>query len=140
MGAIAARSFRTSRFHLDPSIPNETADRIKAAWAENYFAGHRGDLMLIAEQDGEVAGFLQALRGSNDTLVIDLLAVAEAAARRGLARAMIERLAAEARGQQASALRVGTQAANLPSCRLYESLGFRLTAAETVLHFHGWEG
>ena len=139
VGAIAARSFKTSRFHLDPTIPNETANRIKSAWAENYFTGRRGDLMLIAEQDGEVAGFLQALRSSTGTLVIDLLAVAEAAARRGFARAMIERLAAEADSQQATALHVGTQAANLPSCRLYESLGFRLVDAKAVLHFHGGE-
>ena len=139
IGAVAARSFKSSRFHLDPMIPNETADRVKAAWAENYFTGRRGDLMLVAEQDGDVVGFLQALQSSNGTLVIDLLAVAEIAARRGLARAMIGRLATEGRRLGSTTLRVGTQAANLASCRLYESLGFRLAEAKTVLHFHGKE-
>jgi hypothetical protein len=33
--------------------------------------------------------------------------------------------------------RVGTQAANAPSVRLYESLGFRFRDAQFVLHHHG---
>ena len=37
-------------------------------------------------------------------------------------------------------LRVGTQAANTPSVRLYESLGFRLSQAQFVLHHHGRGG
>ncbi|WP_119168013.1 GNAT family N-acetyltransferase [Algihabitans albus] len=139
VGAIAAGNFSSSRFHLDPSISNAAADRIKAAWAENYFTGRRGDLMLVAQDKGEVVGFLQALRSENDLLVIDLIAVAQTATRQGLACAMIGKLAAEEAGRQALRLRVGTQAANLPSCRLYESLGFRLAEAKTVLHFHGQE-
>ena len=33
-------------------------------------------------------------------------------------------------------LRVGTQAANVPSVRLYEPLGFSLASAAYVLHLH----
>lgn len=138
VGTIASRSFRSSRFHLDPALSGD-ANRIKAAWADNYFAGQRGEIMLVAEQQGEVVGFLQALRTTDGALVIDLIAVDEAASGQGLARAMIQRLARERLSEQPPRLLVGTQAANLRACRLYESLGFRLAEANSVLHFHGRE-
>ena len=134
--AIARGSFRSSRFHLDPALSGD-ADRIKAAWADNYFAGQRGDILLVAEQRGDVVGFLQALRTADGALAIDLIAVKDAASGQGLARAMIARLARERLSERPPLLLAGTQAANLRACRLYESLGFRLAAAKTVLHFHG---
>jgi ribosomal protein S18 acetylase RimI-like enzyme len=39
--------------------------------------------------------------------------------------------------QRPAAIVVGTQAANIPSVRLYESLGFRLRSSQYVLHHHG---
>ena len=33
-------------------------------------------------------------------------------------------------------VRVGTQIANIPSLRLYESLGFRIADTHYVLHYH----
>ncbi len=45
-----------------------------------------------------------------------------------------------ARTMAAAELVVGTQAANTPSVRLYEGLGFRLTSAQLVLHHHGAGG
>jgi ribosomal protein S18 acetylase RimI-like enzyme len=135
---VAATSFQFTRFHLDPAIPKPLAARIKAAWAGNYFDGARGDGMVVAEQDGVVVGFLQLLWSGNQ-LVVDLIAVAPEAARRGLARAMIGFAAAKGTGdgRRPAGLIVGTQAANVPSVRLYESLGFRLKQSQFVLHHHG---
>lgn len=75
-------------------------------------------------------------------LVIDLIAVAPQVARQGLAQEMIAFIAANGTGDghRPSGLRVGTQAANTPSVRLYESLGFRLVKAQFVLHHHGRGG
>jgi ribosomal protein S18 acetylase RimI-like enzyme len=139
---IAGSAFTYSRFHLDPSIPTWLAHRVKAAWADNFFAGERGDAMVVAEHAGAVAGFLQLLWGRDSTVVIDLIAVAPQAARNGLARAMIGFAARDGIGDQRRprGFRVGTQAANTPSVRFYESLGFRLTQAQFVLHHHGRGG
>lgn len=139
VAAIAATVFRYSRFHLDPGISRETANRIKEAWARNYFAGARGDGMVVAEaEDGAVVGFTQLLRGADGAVVIDLIAVAETATRRGFARAMIGHAARHGLdGRRPARLLVGTQAANIASCRLYESLGFRLMSSTFVLHHHG---
>lgn len=137
VAAIARESFRFSRFHLDPNIPASLAGRIKVAWAENFFAGRRGDAMVVAVKEGAVAGFLQLLRSAGDRLIIDLIAVKAPWRSHGLARAMIGHAA---RATSATELVVGTQAANVPSVRLYEGLGFRLTGAQLVLHHHGAGG
>lgn len=135
VAAIAASAFERSRFHLDPAFPKALADRIKAAWAANFFVGGRGDTMLVADApDGRVAGFLQALRAGGRT-VIDLIAVSRERRAAGLGRAMTAELARRAafRGEM---LAVGTQAANPRAARFYETLGFRLDACSIVLHYH----
>jgi len=133
--AIAARAFSYSRFHLDPRFPNELANRIKKEWAGNFFGGQRGDAMLIAQIDGVPAGFCQLLLRGADA-IIDLIAVDPGHVRGGLARKMVESVPACAakRGLRTTRIVVGTQAANTPSVNLYESCGFRLSAATLVLH------
>lgn len=131
---IARRSFCCSRFHLDPAVPGEVADRIKADWAGNYFDGKRGQQMVVGLVDGRPAGFLQLLHAPDSTLVIDLIAVDETCRRKGLAREMIAFAEAGAANMQWD--RVGTQIANTASIRLYESLHFRFAEASYVFHFH----
>jgi ribosomal protein S18 acetylase RimI-like enzyme len=132
---IAASEFRFDRFHRDPAVANETADRIKQEWAGNYFAGGRGEWMVVAEAGNAVVGFMQLLRGQQDSLVIDLIAVTAEQRGGGLARAMIGHAVRECLGRDA-AMTVGTQIANLPSLALYEGLGFRIVSADHVLHLH----
>ena len=91
--------------------------------------------MVVARCDNVPAGFLQLLRSAADDMVIDLIAVDAAYRGRGLARAMIG--FASAKCNCAGSVVVGTQVANIPSVRLYETLGFRLTAAQYVFHHHG---
>jgi ribosomal protein S18 acetylase RimI-like enzyme len=95
----------------------------------------------VAERDSVVAGFLQLL-WAGPVLVIDLIAVSPQATRQGHARAMLAFAAANGTGgmRRPEGFRVGTQAANAPSVRLYESLGFRFTDAQFVLHHHGHGG
>lgn len=135
---IAGQSFRFSRFHLDPRVPDALANAIKASWAANYFAGQRGDGMVIAEHEGRVAGFLQLL-WAGDRLVIDLIGVAPQLQGRGIGRGMIRHAARHGTGDGRIPLgmQVGTQSANIPSVRLYESFGFRMASAQHVLHYHG---
>lgn len=130
---IAGGAFSQSRFHLDPGIPREAADALKAAWAGNFFSGGRGDAMVVAEEDGTVAGFLLLLVAA-DVLVVDLVAVDAAWRGRGLAKAML--LFAGASGPF-RLYRVGTQASNPAAMALYASLGFRPARASHVFHYHG---
>src|SRR6185312_15507188 len=133
--AIAEGAFVYDRFHRDPAIPDGTANALKRAWVQNFFAGQRGDWMVTARRDGAAAGFLQLLKSVEGKLVIDLIAVGAPYRGAGLARAMIAFAARECDGT--GSIIVGTQVSNIPSVRLYASLGFRLTSAQYVFHRHG---
>lgn len=135
---VARRSFRYSRFHLDPAVPDEVANRIKADWIESYFVGRRGEHLLVSLQAGRPVGFLAVIAsqdGERRLRVIDLIAVGEEARGRGLARALTASFVSESVGA-CDEVRVGTQAANVPATRLYESMGFALVRAEYAMHLH----
>src|SRR5262249_52847692 len=134
VAAIATSSFEWSRLHLDPLIPKETADRSRRDWASNFFAGKRGDAMVVAEHDGAPAAFLLAKGPAGGTLTIDLIAVRPSFRHLGFGASCIRFAASRIAGTQS--LRVGTQAANVGSLRFYESLGFRTVASHYVLHLH----
>jgi ribosomal protein S18 acetylase RimI-like enzyme len=131
---IAGRCFRFSRFHLDPRLSGELADRIKREWIRSYVQGRRGVELLAAVDDGTPVGFLAVLE-SGDARIIDLVGVAPEAQGRGAGRALVSAFV-DRHSAMGRELRVGTQAANVPSIRLYESLGFSLVAAAYVLHLH----
>ena len=131
--ALARECFSHSRLHLDPAISREAADHSRAEWAGNFFAGLRGNYMIVGESDGALAGFAQLLGPTDGILTIDLIGVAAPFRRRGVAGALVAAAGAIAGAQT---LRVGTQIANIPSLRLYESIGFRIVDTQYVLHYH----
>jgi ribosomal protein S18 acetylase RimI-like enzyme len=132
---VAASCFRYSRFHLDPLIPRDVADRVKRAWVSSYVDGTRGVELLAVEHDGRAAGFLAVLAAVDGARVIDLVGVAAEAQGLGLGEALVSQVAPR-HGEGGRTLRVGTQVANVPSLRLYEKLGFRVTSARAILHRH----
>lgn len=135
---VAARAFRYSRFHLDPAIPNQVADRIKRDWVRSYLDGVRGEQLLVAVADGEPVGFLAVLAREHDgrrVRVIDLVGVAPEARGSGVGTALVRRFHEESRGHCA-AVEVGTQLANVEALQFYERLGYRTTRAAFDLHLH----
>lgn len=136
---IAASAFRHSRFHRDPRIGTTAANRIKRLWLQNCLDGKRGEEVLVARDGGSAAGFLAVLTvPSGDgapVAVIDLVAVAPDRQGCGHGARLVRGFAARW-GGRAGVLRVGTQAANVASIRLYERCGFTYSAATHVLHAH----
>jgi GNAT superfamily N-acetyltransferase len=134
---VARDSFRFTRFHLDPLITKAVADAVKKEWVRNYVDGKRGDHLFVATQAGEPVGFLAALK-TKESAIIDLVGVHPSAQRGGVGRALIQAFADHY--ADLPELIVGTQVANVPSIRLYESMGFRLKWSQYVLHLHVREG
>jgi ribosomal protein S18 acetylase RimI-like enzyme len=132
---LAGVAFQLDRFNRDPKIAPEAACRMKRDWAANFFRGQRGRWMIVARDGGRVTGFLQLLHVNGDQMIVDLIAVAASHMGQGLGKAMFA-FAARHCTDVATVL-VGTQAANIPAARLYESLGFRLNRIQYVFHFHG---
>ncbi len=130
---IGNSSFKFSRFHTDPQIPNNIADKIKCEWVRNYYRGVRGNKMVVASVEGKIAGFLQLIY-SKEKIIIDLIAVKDKYQRIGIAKDMI--LFTEKKCIGFSTIEVGTQISNTPSIRMYESIGFKVKNANYVYHFH----
>ncbi len=131
---LARRSFVYSRLHMDSAIPSAVADDSRAEWVGNFFAGERGDEMIVALVDKRVVGFLLLVRRNDDDLVIDLIAVDAAQRRKGIASDMIAYAESQLGGY--CRMLVGTQVANIPSIRLYEKIGFRMCTSHYVFHYH----
>ena len=136
--AIAGRCFRQSRFHLDPDVPAGMADTIKREWVRSYARGERGSELLVAAGPSGPAGFLAVLEQA-DAVCIDLVGVDSSAQGKGIGRRLVEEFARRW-APRAGRLRVGTQAANTASLRLYEGCGFRMAQASYVMHAHVRDG
>lgn len=127
---IASSCFSYSRFHLDPKIPNELANKVKSEWVRSYAEGTRGHELLVAWDEGKPSGFLAVLF-DGDVRVIDLIGVAKPRQRIG------SRLVNEFKERYAPRnLRAGTQISNIPSLGLYRRCGFGVSSASYVLHLH----
>lgn len=132
---IAGSALALSRFHLDPSIGPALGMRVKRAWVANFFAGARGDAMTVVEGEGVVRGFLLALHDrAAARLVIDLVAVDPSWQGRSLGRLLVTAACASLADARTGA--AGTQLANDASHRFYQSIGWSLTGATHVMHWH----
>jgi ribosomal protein S18 acetylase RimI-like enzyme len=131
---VAERSFRYSRFHLDPEVPQAVADRIKRDWVWSYLNGLRGDELLVAVKDERPVGFLCGLP-RDDVRVIDLIGVAPEAQGLGAGRSLVRAFHERAAGR-CDAVEVGTQVANTPATAFYERLGYLAVRAAYDLHMH----
>lgn len=135
---IAETCFRYSRFHLDPAIPKALAGKVKREWIANYVRRARGLELLVARRDGVPVGFLAVIKVGAEPRsprAIDLVGVSGAAQRSGAGSALV-RAFVERHGPSCDELRVGTQAANLPSLAFYERNGFTVVQTSYVLHMH----
>ena len=130
--ATIAAAFRFDRYHADPEIQDEVADRFKAAWARNGVNG-RADTALVVRRDGEVAGFNLCMR-YGDEAVIDLIAVDSDHRGQGLGRTLVAAALAHYAGRVSTML-VGTQETNTPSIALYRGMGFSPVSSRDTYHW-----
>jgi ribosomal protein S18 acetylase RimI-like enzyme len=103
-----------------------------------FFAAAAGGQLLVAELDGGVAGVVRVRPpGASEPAVVaaageaelSRLAVAAAARRQGIGRALAERCGEQARLTGASGVALWSRPYQQPAHRLYESLGYRRVPA-----------
>jgi ribosomal protein S18 acetylase RimI-like enzyme len=135
--AIAKRAFIHDRLHRDPRVPDAAADLIREAWVRNDLGG-RADASLVVRADGAVVGMNLCLL-DRDEAVIDLIAVDVGHQGQGLGRKLVEGALARYRGR-ARTMRVGTQADNTASIKLYQGTGFVEADRQITLHWINRDG
>jgi ribosomal protein S18 acetylase RimI-like enzyme len=127
---IGERSFSFDRFHSDPYIDNDKADKLKRAWSRNCLT-HRASKVFVF-QDEKVDGFLACVK-TKHALVIDLIAVAEEKRGCGIGRSLIG-ACEEYYREQCNVYSVSTQSHNKASINLYNSCGFQLVSKQATFH------
>jgi len=130
--AIARRAFTNDRLHRDRRVPAGIADVVREQWIRNDLGG-RADVSLVTRGGGRVTGFNLCLL-DGDEAVIDLIAVDDDHRQKGLGRALVRGALAHY-GGRARTMRVGTQADNAPSLKLYGGTGFVEAERQITLHW-----
>lgn len=133
--AIARESHRDSRFYHDPGIPRDRCDALYETWIERSCAGW-ADGVWVADDAGDVAGYVTLHRDGPAQARIGLLAVGSRARGRGVGVSLVRQALREAAAWGAGTLSVATQARNVPAQRLYQRCGF-LTSS-VGLWYHRW--
>jgi ribosomal protein S18 acetylase RimI-like enzyme len=129
---IGEVAFSFDRYHADPLIDDQGADRLKSAWVKNSLTG-RADAALVVQTDGETCGFVLCLKDRTEA-IIDLIAVAPEMHGRGHGKALVAGVLAHYAGT-ALTVRVATQADNAASIALYESCGFQESSRSLTYHW-----
>ena len=124
---LARQAHTDTRFFFDQHFSSALAAEMYAAWVNKGLA-ETASRLLLAERGGGLEGYVLV---KTDPVEIDLIAVDDGSRGHGIGRALVE----EAIGESPNgAVRVVTQARNVPALRLYESCGFRVTKTETWYH------
>lgn len=137
---VALEAFVYDRFHRDPSIDNNIANKIKSEWAGNALNGKRGDCTAVAfDPIGNPMGFLIVLE-KEDKAIIDLIAVNPNAQKKGVGSDLMRwflRKYADLSISSDFILQVGTQIDNEASIKLYKKFGIdTIIGFNYVLHLH----
>lgn len=131
---IASTVFKSNRFLRDPEFTRATASKIKDEWVGNFFKGKRGDAMLIAEYNEQVAGFMILLYdAAKDETIFDLMGVDLKFQGKGLAKQLLK---SSETVFNTNMIRVGTQLSNPATIHIYHNLGFIYESANYSLHLH----
>ena len=97
---------------------------------EDWDAGHRPELRLVAELDGAIVGWLAVAAVSPRYCyrgVVEHSVYVDAAARgQGIGRALLQRLVDDAPGHGIWTIQTSIIASNAPSLALHEAVGFRV--------------
>ncbi|MDQ2805855.1 MAG: GNAT family N-acetyltransferase [Chloroflexota bacterium] len=135
--AIAAVSYRDSRFYYDGHFSHERCAALYAQWIEQSCREAAAGV-LVAERDARVVGYISCGRQGTRAGQIGLVGVATEAQGLGIgSRLMIEAMRWFA-AQEIEQVTVVTQGRNTQAQRLYQRHGFLTHSVE--LWYHRWAG
>ena len=126
---LALQSGVYSRFKTDSRLKNQEFEKLYSLWIKKAFEEDK--ILCDQKCNGMITLSLNSSKAS-----IGLFAVAESSRGLGLGAKLIHAAECEAQIQGAKSLRIPTQLANIPACKLYKKLGYQV--AETVHIYHFW--
>jgi L-amino acid N-acyltransferase YncA len=134
MRAIAGSAFWSDRFHLDPNLSDEAADRRYVTWVERALAAGEPIFAYERESDGVVIGFYHIRPVSSETADLMLMALDPGVVGRGLGAGLYRAGLNECARMGCTTARTRVAACNLASLNIFLRLGFTVRGAKTALH------
>ncbi|MDR7130567.1 ribosomal protein S18 acetylase RimI-like enzyme [Algoriphagus sp. 4150] len=126
---LALESGAYSRFKLDSRLAQNEFEKLYKLWIKK--ALNSGSILEAVNLQGMVSYDLK-----EEAAGIGLIAVSDKSRGRGWGKKLMKAAEAKAFSNGAKTITVSTQEANVPACRLYESLGYKLK--EKVYIYHYW--
>src|SRR5690606_14258712 len=117
-----------SRFRIDTRLKNREFEKLYKIWITKNLQSK--SLLTTPKLEGMVTYSAKNNQGS-----IGLVAVSEGYQGQGWGRKLIQAAEWNTYRLGARHLRIPTQETNIPSCRLYESLGYEIVDRAYVYHF-----
>ncbi len=139
-GDIAYSTYSIDRFHSDGSIPKERSDELHRVWVRNSVLGKAADGVVVAEDENGLLGYVtcKLAHDTKDVMgdlvgTVVLVGVSRKARGKKIGKAMSIAAMKWFKEQGCAVADVGTQLANIPASRLYESCGYRISASSVSL-------
>ena len=134
---LAVRAARPADFDTIIAVADDWWGRAMSAGLPRLFLDHFFDTSLIAEHDGELAGFLIGFMSAAQPqqAYIHYLAVAPAWRRSGLARRLYEQFFDRARRDGRTVVKAITSPQNATSIAYHRAMGF--TVSDPVKDYDG---
>lgn len=132
---IARCSHRDSRFYCDGNFPTSMCDALYEVWIEKSCQGW-AKKVLVAEDGGELAGYISCHLPTPKTGKIGLVGVGQKAQGKGLGKDLLHEALRWFDEQGVDSVTVVTQGRNVRAQRMYQRCGFVTRSVE--LWFHKW--
>lgn len=132
---VARNSYRDSRFYFDGRFPEAKCDSLYETWLEKSCSDPAG-VVLVAEWEGNPAGFVTCDKVDASTGQIGLLGVSSSAQGLGLGKALMSAAVDWFRRQGFDRAQVVTQGRNVRAQQLYQRSGFFTQSVQ--LWYHRW--
>jgi dTDP-4-amino-4,6-dideoxy-D-galactose acyltransferase len=133
--AIAATSYRDSRFYYDGHFSEALCDALYETWIENSFHDY-AEAVLVLDVEDRLTGYVSCHLPGGGGGKIGLLGVAADRRGEGAGHRLVEASLAWFAERDCQEVTVVTQGRNCRAQRLYQRVGF--VARATQLWYHRW--
>jgi RimJ/RimL family protein N-acetyltransferase len=132
--SIAGSAFWSDRFHLDPNLSDEAADRRYVGWVDEAWKAGEPLFAYMREDDGAVIGFYHIRPVSSDAADLMLMALDPSVIGLGLGTRLYRSGLGECARMGLTNATTRVSACNLASLNIFLRLGFTVRSARTALH------
>ena len=132
---IAGSAFKTDRFHLDPRLDHDFADRRYRRWVRTSLQ-HPAQRLLKITEAGNVVAFFIVERFPDSRCYWHLTAVAPPEQRKGLGKRIWRAMIMHHRSEGVDRIETTISAHNAAALNLYAGLGYRFQPPAMTFHWY----